>query len=81
MIFLQKAEKALKYYKGYKGDSEKEDDAIFKEFERLKAIVTEQKQEEKFVAAEFCKSKTKLKSQSEVTQYSCSFSLFFFLLT
>lgn len=51
----QKAEASLKYYKGYKGESQKEDDAIYKEFERLKAIVTEQKQEEKFVASEFCK--------------------------
>lgn len=52
---ILKAEKALKYYKGYKGQSQKEDDAFFKEFERLKAVITEQKQDEKFVAAEFCK--------------------------
>lgn len=53
--FLQEAEKALKYYKGYRGESQKEDDAFYKEFERLKALITEQKQEEKFVAPEFCK--------------------------
>lgn len=52
---IQKAESALKYYKGYKGKSSIEDDALFKEFERLKAISCEQKIDEKLHASDFCK--------------------------
>lgn len=54
LFYAKKAEKALKYYKGYKGGSSEEDMAILKEFEKLKAIVSEQKQEPKLRLADFC---------------------------
>lgn len=50
----QKAEKSLKFYKGYEGKSSEEDMAIIKEFEKLKAIMTEQKQAPKLRLADFC---------------------------
>lgn len=52
---FQKAEKALKFYKGYRGISEKEDKAFFKEFERLKYIASEQKMQKRIQASDFCK--------------------------
>lgn len=54
-MLFQKAEKALKFYKGYKGKEEVEDYAIFKEIERLKLIASERKTEEKINAADFCR--------------------------
>lgn len=54
-ILFQRAENALKYYEGYEGKSAAEDDALFKEFEKLKAISCEQKIDEKLHAADFCK--------------------------
>lgn len=54
-MHFQKAEQALKFYKGYKGGSEQEDDAILKELERLKSIANERKTEEKIRASDFCK--------------------------
>ncbi|XP_055304280.1 facilitated trehalose transporter Tret1-like, partial [Sitodiplosis mosellana] len=50
---IQKAEAALKYYNGFKGKSKQEDDALYKEFERLKSIVNERKTEEKLQASDF----------------------------
>ncbi|XP_055304279.1 uncharacterized protein LOC129569467 [Sitodiplosis mosellana] len=50
---IQKAEDALKYYKGYKGKSKQEDDELYKEFERLKSIANERKTEEKLQASDF----------------------------
>lgn len=44
---LEKAEKALKFYKGYKGDSEQEKIALEKEFERLKLLAEERKKDDK----------------------------------
>lgn len=55
LMYLQKAEDALKFYKGYEGASKQEDDAIFKEFDRLKLIAYERKTEEKLQASDFCK--------------------------
>lgn len=52
---FQKAEKAMKFYKGYRGISEKEDKAFFEEFERLKSNPQGQKTREKIQASDFCK--------------------------
>lgn len=52
---FQKAENALKFYKGYKGKSKQEVDAIFKEFERQKSIASERKMEERIRPSDFCK--------------------------
>lgn len=54
LFYSKKAEKALKYYKGYKGSNNEEDMAIIKEFEKLKAIVNEQKQGTKLRFSDFC---------------------------
>lgn len=51
---FQKAEKALKYYKGFKGKSEKEENAINYEFERLKSVAMKQKLNNKFQWSEVC---------------------------
>lgn len=52
---FQKAEEALKFYKGYKGKDEGEDDAISREIERLKLIASERKTQEKINATDFCR--------------------------
>lgn len=44
---LQKAEDALKFYKGYRGKTEMENIAICIEFERLKALAKERREDEK----------------------------------
>lgn len=44
----------MKFYKGYKGESKKEDEAIYKELNRLKSIVHERKSEVKFQASDYC---------------------------
>lgn len=59
MNYYQKAENALKFYKGYKGNTKEEVDALFEEFERLKAITNQQKIEEKIQISDFCKFKRK----------------------
>lgn len=51
---FQKAEKALKYYKGFKGQSEKEETALNYEFERLKMIAMKQKLNNKFQMSDVC---------------------------
>ncbi|XP_055295386.1 facilitated trehalose transporter Tret1-like isoform X2 [Sitodiplosis mosellana] len=50
------AENSLKFYKGYKGESNEEDEAIYKELERLKSIVHEQKAEVKLQASDYFNS-------------------------
>lgn len=54
---LQKAENALKWYKGYKRDAnDHQADAAFdKEFERLKSIANEPKAKETTTIRDFCK--------------------------
>lgn len=52
---FKKAEKALKYYKGVKGNNEKEEIALNSEFERLKSVVTKRKLNDKFRASDICK--------------------------
>lgn len=54
-IFKQKAEKSLKYYKGFRGDSSEEINAFAKEFERLKLIVARQQTEQKFQVSDLRK--------------------------
>lgn len=44
----------MKFYKGYKGKSKQEEDAFYKEFERLKLIANERSSEEKLQASDFC---------------------------
>lgn len=56
---FQKAEHALKFYKGYKGHTEQEEHAIHKEFERQISIASVRKTEEKLCAADFCNLKKK----------------------
>lgn len=51
---LQKAEHALKFYKGYKGENKAEDDAIYRELERLKSIASRKKEEAKFQVSDLC---------------------------
>lgn len=50
----KKAEKALKYYKGYEGKSPAESNAIDAEFQRIKSVVEEQKTEEKLHISDLC---------------------------
>lgn len=52
---FQKAESALKFYKGYKGNSKQEDEALSNEFERLKIIVNDRQSEEKVKLSDFSK--------------------------
>lgn len=52
--FVKEAEDALKYYKGYKGSSNEEQMAMVKEFEKLKAIVEEEKHKPKLRLSDFC---------------------------
>lgn len=51
---IQKAEKALKFYKGFKGKGEPEENAINDEFERLKSVAMKQNAEDKFQASNVC---------------------------
>ena len=52
---LQKAQESLKYYKGYKGKTDSEINMFSIEFERLKSIAREQKEDEKFHVTDFSK--------------------------
>lgn len=52
---FQKAEKALRHYKGYDGENDQENNAFFDEFERLKSISMKRKTDEKLGAADLCK--------------------------
>lgn len=52
---IQAAEDALKYYLGFEGKCDREYNALYKEFERLKSIACERKAEERLCAADFCK--------------------------
>lgn len=55
-LFEQKAIDSLKYYKGYQGNSGKEDNAIDAEFDRMKSISEQQKSSnQKLVLADLCK--------------------------
>lgn len=49
----QNAEQALKWYKGYKGDSEQEKIALEKEFARLQLLAKEQKEDDKIRFSDF----------------------------
>lgn len=51
---FQAAEKSLKFYKSFKGKSKEEEEAIYKELERLKLIVHERKTEVKMQTSDFC---------------------------
>lgn len=51
---FQRAYKALKWYKGFKGKSEKEEMSINYEFERLKSIAMKQKLNNKFQMSDIC---------------------------
>lgn len=55
IYFEQKAKDSLKYYKGYQGNSEKEDIAINAEFDRMKSISDQQKSHRNIVLADLCK--------------------------
>ncbi|XP_055307284.1 facilitated trehalose transporter Tret1-like [Sitodiplosis mosellana] len=48
----KKAEDALKYYKGYRGESVEENIALYDELERLNRIVNERKSDEKLQASD-----------------------------
>lgn len=48
------AERALKYYKGYKRSCKEEDIAFYKEFESLKSVSTVQNENKKFRIEDFC---------------------------
>lgn len=50
---FQKAENSLKYYKNYKGDSEQEKMALEKEFERLKMLADERKNDNEIRFSDF----------------------------
>lgn len=50
----QKAEDALKFYKGYKGKHQQEDVAISMEIETLKQIINKPENVEKFRIADLC---------------------------
>lgn len=54
---MQKAESALKFYKGYKGANSglQTDIAFHKELEPLKAIANEPKSKQKTTISDFCK--------------------------
>lgn len=51
----KKAEKSLKFYKGCKGDSVEEIDAISREFDRMKLLEVERGQDKKLHWADLCK--------------------------
>lgn len=53
LFLIQKAEKSLIYYKGYRGETEEENKAIKAEFDRLKAIASEKKVDEKIHLRDF----------------------------
>lgn len=55
MSIFQKAQKALKFYKAYKGKSEVETNVFNIEFERLKSIAKEQQADEKLHFRDFSK--------------------------
>lgn len=52
---VQRAEEALKFYKGYKGKDPMEDDAIAAELNRLRTVENEQKTSETLQISDFCK--------------------------
>lgn len=51
---LKEAEDALKYYKGYKGESLKENQAFFTEFQRIKIVIEQQSLEKKWSLEDLC---------------------------
>lgn len=55
---LQRAERALKYYKGYKRSCKEEDVAFYKEFESLKSVSTAQNENKKFRIEDFSELNT-----------------------
>lgn len=56
MSMFQKAQDALKYYKGFKGNSEVEINMFNIEFERLKSIAQEQQADEQLHFSDFSKN-------------------------
>lgn len=63
---VEKAEDALKYYKGYKAsnNNQPEDYAIHREFKRLKSITAERKHVDAFSVADLCKFSNKQKQKN-----------------
>lgn len=57
---LQRAQESLKYYKDYKGKTDFEIKMFSIEFERLKSIAQEQKEDEKFRITDFSEISTQL---------------------
>lgn len=51
----QKAENALKYYKGFKGNCQYETAAFQAEFDRMQATSKQRKRQMKFHFSDFCK--------------------------
>lgn len=51
---LKEAEKALKYYKGYKGKTLEECHAFSAEFQRLSGVIEQQKTQEKLKFYDLC---------------------------
>lgn len=58
----QKADDALRYYKGCKGKTIEEADSLLTELERLKAISDKQTNDEKVTFSDFCKPNTSFDS-------------------
>lgn len=52
---FQCAEYAFKYYKGYSGRNQYEENAFFIEFERMKLIASKKKEEKRLQFSDFCK--------------------------
>lgn len=52
---FQKAENALKFYKGCKGETVTQSAALSKELDRLKALANERQADKKFHLSDFCK--------------------------
>lgn len=53
---FQKAEKSLKFYKGIKSDTDDDYPKYIAEFERLKLVAKERKEDEKIHLKDFCKN-------------------------
>lgn len=54
-LSFQKAEKALKYYKGCKGRTVAQSAALFEELERIKLLTNQRQNDKKFHFSDFCK--------------------------
>lgn len=52
---MQKAENALKFYKGCKGKTVVQSAALSKELDRMKSVANERQADKKFHLIDFCK--------------------------